>query len=103
MPTKKQMDAAVHQLRCLDDRIVAEVIEGRHPEIADRVNTDTSGDWANILGRFIEQELLKRVDWQGFTEGQRTDVVRRVVDCESRDRWMDGIEPTAAPDLAEEQ
>jgi hypothetical protein len=49
--------------------------------------------WEDLKDNQRPGALTVAIDWEGFTESQMQDVIRRVLDGEEPDFWMDGVEP----------
>lgn len=100
MPTKEQIESVMERLQ---EVIASDYFEKdgdifRHengssatePMLAVTSEESTpfsalgSGDKIDVLDMYV--------GWEGFTEAQEDDVIRRVMDGESADFWLDGIE-----------
>ena len=106
MPTKEQIDAAVEHI---NDVIGRNYIEGDgdmcscwfQPEgggpvgmtVFQGVPTGTPESFSQIPAKAKVELLQTYVRWEGFTVLQESNVIRRVLDGQSADEWMNGIEP----------
>ncbi len=87
MPTKEQMEAVTQKIEWLESMSYW-LEKGKTPEPV----SDAALPWWENLSRVEQQAVLDaEVDWQGFTESQKLDVERRVLDGEAAGFWMDGI------------
>jgi hypothetical protein len=93
MPTREQIERAVESIKnaASSDYVVLRGTEGRPP------------GWSLIdppekLFSMLETSdkisvLTTSVDWEGFTEAQMEDVIRRVLKGEEPNMWMDDVKP----------
>lgn len=87
MPTNEEMLAAVQKIEWLESMSYFRE-EGRVPETA----SDCFLPWWEDLTRNEQQSVLEAdVDWAGFSESQKEDVITRVLDGMDVEFWMDGI------------
>jgi len=104
MPTKEQMETASEHIK---DVIGRNYIEGDgdqcscwfQPEgggavgmtIFQGVPAGTPEPFAEMPSKAKAELLATCVGWDGFTDGERADVINRVLDGEDMEFWMDGI------------
>jgi hypothetical protein len=106
MPTKEQMESVSKRIEelqeatyhCPDDGFPrpspGQETKGHHREV---MSSPTSWDtWSGLSRGELTNVLETLVDWSGFTEAQRADVIQRVLDGEEMDFWMDGVEQSAS-------
>lgn len=116
MPTKEQIESVAEHIR---DVIGRNYIEGD----GDQASCWFQPEGGGVVGRALFQgapigtpepfpelpskakaELLVTcVDWEGFTFDERRDVSRRVIDGESPEFWMDGVQASRGLDPEIEQ
>ncbi len=87
MPSKDQMERVIQKIEWLKSMSYFQE-EGRVPETA----SDTTLPWWEDLSRSEQEAVLSAdVSWEGFTEAEEQDVIRRVTEGEDSEFWMDGI------------
>jgi hypothetical protein len=89
MPTKEQIDAVTQRIRWFESLSFLRV-EG---EISHLASVASMPWWENLSRDEQKAVLSLDVNWQGFSEAQREDVINRVLSGESEEFWMDGIRP----------
>jgi hypothetical protein len=117
MPTRQQMDSVIERIETLietefhghssfhsyDDgrKVPADwnywPMSASRSEIVAAIGEGyESKSWREMGEEDRRDVLAEYVDWQGFTEAQKADVIRRVLDGEEAGFWMDGIAADAA-------
>jgi hypothetical protein len=84
MPTKDQIDALVNEIEVFRVGMNVYPIEGMEGR---RVLF-----WDELVGEQRRIALATVIDWNGFTEGQKDNVIQRVISGESPEFWMEGIQ-----------
>lgn len=89
MPTPAQIESALEQIRKVMGNTYVEVDGSIYEHLP------TSGQRALPFGWLTPRQqfdvLEEYVNWTGFTEDQEIDVIRRVVERQDADEWMDGL------------
>jgi hypothetical protein len=91
MPTQEQMDRVTSELEILTGGLAVVCLEG------DRIVTACPGRpsgylfWDDLVGDHRRDALTTSIDWNGFSEAERSNVIQRVLNGEDKDRWMTSV------------
>lgn len=104
MPTREEMDAVAEQLEAAinNNFEISEITEGIYPynpALASFIPAERVAHFDDLTDEFKAWALEIHVEWDGFSEVQRADVIQRVIDGREMEFWMDGIErwPNSMP------
>jgi hypothetical protein len=93
MPTRQQMDWVTQKIEWLQS--MSYIIEDGKL-VSGPVSDASQPEWEDLSREQQQFVLREDVNWSGFTEAQEADVIRRVLDGEEANFWMDGIAADAA-------
>lgn len=94
MPSREQMKRVTGEIKALSEQYSFKRIDEDHVSLAPyrRGADDGSFFWGELTQAHMRDALAKGIDWDGFTEAQEQDVIRRVTDGQGSEFWMDGVE-----------
>jgi hypothetical protein len=101
MPSREQMATVIEHIKdVIGKRYYHEIYleQDGHPEfdvVSPSAEIDDSETFDTLPTRAKIEPLNRDVDWEGFTEAQKDGVIRRVLDGQEAEFWMDGIAPDA--------
>jgi hypothetical protein len=100
MPTREQMEAVVREIDLWLAGLAVLPIQDKHGLPAAEGRRFLF--WDEMTEDYRRHALASEIDWKGFTEGQKDNVIRRVLDGQVAESWMDGITApkSSAPDSA---
>jgi hypothetical protein len=98
MPTRKQIENAVEMIK---DAISSDFIV-RKPGTNDQPGRSEApgvSEWQEKLFHMLEPAeqiaaLGKHVEWEGFSESDKSRVIRSVLEGKDEKNWMNGVEAT---------
>ncbi len=97
MPTRDDMDRVTNSIEVLILSLDVVCLEG------DRVipaSPDCGSGyffWGDLSQTQKQAALSVAIDWEGFSEDQQWDVIKRVLDGEEPDMWMEGLDALRTP------
>ncbi len=103
MPTKEQIFRVTDEIDNFVGGLEVVRLEGERIVPASASREGEYLFWDDLVATQRRDALAIVVDWQGFTEGQKDSVIQRVLDGESRDSWMDGIDVITNHDHCKER
>ncbi len=103
MPTKQQLDRVTDEIEIFVGGLEVVRLEGQRIVPATASREGEYLFWEDLVDTQRRDALALVVDWRGFSEGQKDSVIQRVLDGESRDSWMDGIDVTKGHDDGKER
>jgi hypothetical protein len=89
MPTREQMETVVGEVEIWRGGLNVLPIEDKHGVPAAEGRRFLF--WDEMTEDYRRHALASEIDWEGFTEGQKDNVIRRVLDGQVAESWMDGI------------
>lgn len=94
MPSRERMERATAEIKELSEEFAFERIDEERVALAPygRGADDGFFFWGELTQAHMRDALANGVDWEGFTEAQEQDVIRRVIDGQAPEFWMDGVE-----------
>ncbi len=100
MPTRDQMEFVMDQLERLDVQIMEEIGRGQHPAMNHTLLDKPRAEGHEIVNGYVRDQIISRVEWDGFTEEQSREIAQRVADKSNPEEWLEGIEPSDGPGAA---
>ena len=88
MPTQQQMETVVREIDAFLNGLSVVRIEEKHgvPASQDR----RFFFWDELIEKYREDALASEIDWEGFTDIEKADVIGRVMAGERPGMWMQG-------------
>lgn len=103
MPNKEQMLQVTDAIELFMGGLEVVRLEG---DLIIAASVNREGEylfWNDLLDTQRRDALAIVVDWQGFSESQKDGVIQRVLDGESPDLWMAGIDAAKGHDHGRDQ
>jgi hypothetical protein len=94
MPTREQMEAVVRDIEIWQGGLNVLPIEDKHGVPAAEGRKLLF--WAEMTEHYRRHALASEIDWEGFTESEKDNVIRRVLDGQPAESSMDGITASLA-------
>lgn len=100
MPSREQMGRVTGEIKALSEEYSFRRIDEDHVALASygRGKDDGFFFWGELTQAHMRDALANDIVWEGFTEAQAQDVIRRVIDGQGSGCWMDGVEADVPPD-----
>lgn len=94
MPSRQQVERVIGEIKELSEEYAFERIDEERVALAPygRGTEDGFFFWGELTQAQMRDALANGIDWEGFTKAQEQDVIRRVIDGQAPEFWMDGID-----------